>query len=115
MSRFVLKLRLCLCELVTDVIICSSDAILNMVNNIAVNVLGGGTEMNGTDNTPYMHTNTLLFSYFTLSRVNIIKAIQISQKVGLRCKCKIKTICGFKLKPYHANIKKISHLTCNPT
>lgn len=79
MSTFVLKLRLCLCELVTDVIICSSDAILNMVNNIAVNVLGGGTEMNGTDNTPYMHI-TLLFSYFTLSRVSIIKAIQIFPK-----------------------------------
>lgn len=50
--------------------------------------------------------NTLLFSYFTVSRVNIIKAIQISQKVRVWCKCKIKTICGFNLKPYHANIKK---------
>lgn len=66
--------------------------------------------------------NTLLFSYFTLSRVSIIKAIQISQKVRVRCKCKIKTICGFNLNPYHANIKNIlslwkfvSHLTCNPT
>lgn len=61
MSTFVLKLRLCLYELVTDVIICSSDAILNMVNNIAVNVLGGGAEMNGTDNTPYMHITLYCF------------------------------------------------------
>lgn len=29
----------------------SSDAILNMVNNIAVNVLGGGPEMQGMSNT----------------------------------------------------------------
>lgn len=33
--------------------ISSPDAILNMVNNIAVNVLGGSSEINGMSNTSH--------------------------------------------------------------